>query len=218
MSVNKVEFGNEILIDLTKDTVTADRLLMNTRAHDASGAEIKGTIPNNETLNGIISSRDQTVSVPKGYYNADSSVKISDDARSKLIADNIRRGITLLGINGTCSNVQVGWFSASTQNLTAYTLSGLSGKFNSLIMICPGTIGYTTANNNRLSRLCYIPNKAGENTQYISAQAYKHQSGELNATVGSSNVVFNESAGTCSLKLPSSFMLRYQYIWAVFYL
>lgn len=39
---NKVVLGNETLIDLTEDTVTADKLLYGTTAHDKSGAPIAG--------------------------------------------------------------------------------------------------------------------------------------------------------------------------------
>ena len=41
--VNKVQFGNQTLIDLTSDTVTADVLLEGYTAHDRTGALITGT-------------------------------------------------------------------------------------------------------------------------------------------------------------------------------
>lgn len=44
MAVNKVTYGGETLIDLTGDTVTADTLAKGVTAHDASGAEIIGTM------------------------------------------------------------------------------------------------------------------------------------------------------------------------------
>ena len=44
MAVNKVTYGGETLIDLTGDTVTADKLAEGITAHDASGAEIIGTL------------------------------------------------------------------------------------------------------------------------------------------------------------------------------
>ncbi len=43
MAVNKVVFGNETLIDLTADTVSADKLASGYTAHDKSGAAIEGT-------------------------------------------------------------------------------------------------------------------------------------------------------------------------------
>lgn len=43
MGINKVQYGNTTLIDLTSDTVTADKLLQGYTAHDRSGALIIGT-------------------------------------------------------------------------------------------------------------------------------------------------------------------------------
>ena len=43
MAVNKVIYGGNILIDLTTDTVTADKLASGITAHDASGKIITGT-------------------------------------------------------------------------------------------------------------------------------------------------------------------------------
>lgn len=47
MGVSKVEFAGQTLVDLTGDTVTPDSLLEGVTAHDASGAAITGTMPNN---------------------------------------------------------------------------------------------------------------------------------------------------------------------------
>ena len=41
--VNKVIYGGNTLIDLTSDTVTADKILSSYTAHDASGAPIEGS-------------------------------------------------------------------------------------------------------------------------------------------------------------------------------
>lgn len=43
MAINKVVFGNQTLIDLTADTITAADLQSGVTAHDASGASITGT-------------------------------------------------------------------------------------------------------------------------------------------------------------------------------
>ena len=70
MAVNKVVFGNNTLIDLTSDTIQADKLLEGYTAHDASGANIVGTYqggtPSGYTVNVIASSQElygQTIDV-----------------------------------------------------------------------------------------------------------------------------------------------------------
>ena len=44
MAVNKVVYETTVLVDLTGDTVTADKLLKGATAHDASGESITGTL------------------------------------------------------------------------------------------------------------------------------------------------------------------------------
>lgn len=44
MGVNKVEYGDETLIDLTGDSVTPETLAEGVTAHDASGEPIIGTM------------------------------------------------------------------------------------------------------------------------------------------------------------------------------
>ena len=50
MGINKVQYGNTTLIDLTSDTVTADKLMQGITAHDRSGALINGTIGDGNNL------------------------------------------------------------------------------------------------------------------------------------------------------------------------
>ena len=44
MAINKVIYGNQPLIDLTEDTVTADSMLSGVTAHGANGEQIYGTM------------------------------------------------------------------------------------------------------------------------------------------------------------------------------
>ena len=83
--VNKVEFGNEVLIDLTNDTVTADKILAGYTAHSASGASITGSIPTKtgrdftqtEYADLNVGRAYLMINVPAGYYNQDAVVGVS---------------------------------------------------------------------------------------------------------------------------------------------
>lgn len=44
MAVNKVVYGTSVLVDLTSDTVTADKMLAGYTAHDKSGNQITGNV------------------------------------------------------------------------------------------------------------------------------------------------------------------------------
>lgn len=44
MAINKVNYGNTTLIDISNDTVTANTLLSGSTAHDNTGTQITGTV------------------------------------------------------------------------------------------------------------------------------------------------------------------------------
>lgn len=50
MAKNKIIYNGNTLIDLTGDTVTADKLMQGYTAHDRSGAVINGTIIDGDNL------------------------------------------------------------------------------------------------------------------------------------------------------------------------
>lgn len=133
---SKVVFGGEVLIDLTMDTVVADKLLNGYTAHGADGevvtgtctydsdtqdatatdAEIlagktayvkstkkTGTMKNNGAVNGKISTKAGVYTVPQGYHDGSGKVQIDSTEQAKIIAANIRDGVTILGVTGTMS-------------------------------------------------------------------------------------------------------------------
>ena len=136
MSINKVVYGGKTLIDLTGDTVTADKVLEGFTTHDKSGASITGTctfdvnsgdatvsvaemltgktayargtkltgtMPNNGAVTGKISTKDGAYTIPQGYHDGSGKVSIDATEQAKIIAQNIREGVTILGVEGSMS-------------------------------------------------------------------------------------------------------------------
>lgn len=132
--VNKVQYGNIVLIDLTADTVAGNKLLSGYTAHDASGAAITGsctydadtsdgtttsgellfgeiaysggqrivgTMPNIGTQNSTITTKAQQVSISNGYHDGSGKVQIATSEQNKIIPENIKLGVTILGVTGT---------------------------------------------------------------------------------------------------------------------
>lgn len=59
--INKVEYGDDTLIDLTNDTVTEDTLIAGYTAHTRSGAIVTGTLGDATTsTHGLMSAADKT--------------------------------------------------------------------------------------------------------------------------------------------------------------
>lgn len=86
--------------DTSDATVNASDVLENKIAYGASG-RIVGSMKNNgsQTINVYSANRSYTIS--KGYHDGSGSVQISSADASKLIASNIKRGITILGVTGS---------------------------------------------------------------------------------------------------------------------
>ena len=60
MAINKIVYNNNTLIDLTSDTVSADKLVSGITAHDKSGAKITGTA----VLNNVTQDQDGYIVLP----------------------------------------------------------------------------------------------------------------------------------------------------------
>lgn len=139
MSNSKIILGDKVLIDLTADTVSADKLSSGITAHDKAGnlitgtntfdadtsectaaaAEILtgktaavngqiviGTMPNNGAIAEVISGVGDIVTVPIGFHDGSGNVQISAAEKAKIIPENIKQGVEMLGVTGTHSGAE----------------------------------------------------------------------------------------------------------------
>ena len=136
---NKIIVNGVTKLDLTSDTITADKLLEGYTAHDKSGANITGTLtydadtsdataldgeilatktayvngnkvtgtmPNRGSVTGTIDTVEGEYTIPNGYHDGSGKVSIDSAEQAKLIATNIREGVTVLGVTGTMSGTE----------------------------------------------------------------------------------------------------------------
>ncbi len=110
--INGVTYSNVPEVDIPKsgggtakffDTASASaeaaNILTGKTAFGASG-EISGSMANNGSTSGTISTKVGTVSVPAGYTTG-GTVSISTTEQNKIIASNIKSGVTILGVAGS---------------------------------------------------------------------------------------------------------------------
>lgn len=83
-------------------TAVAAEILKDKTAYVA-GSKLTGTMPNNGASELEITDRDTPVNIPMGFHDGSGKAQISAAEKAKLIAANIREGVTILGIPGSMS-------------------------------------------------------------------------------------------------------------------
>ena len=180
-NVNKVIYVGKTLIDLTADTVTADKVLEGITYDDKSGAsgtgtctydsdtsdatvavaeiltgktayargaKITGTMPNKGSVTGNISAKAQKFTIAQGYHDGSGYVQIATTEQEKLIATNIRQGVTILGVEGSMSGSEgvVAQSKTVTPTTTTQTVMPDDG-YTHLSQVTVNPIPYAESDN-----------------------------------------------------------------------
>lgn len=93
--------GTAKFYDTTSADITSTDLLNNKKGYGANG-EVVGSIPINGSTSGTISTKAGTVTIPAGHTTG-GTVSIASSEQSKIIASNIKNGVTILGVAGSLS-------------------------------------------------------------------------------------------------------------------
>lgn len=131
--------------DTSDDTAAVGEILSGKTAH-ARGALLTGTMPNNGAQMGSISTKEQEVIIAQGYHDGSGKVSILADEQAKLIPNNIREGITILGVEGTMSGSEsvVAQARTVTPKFTQQVISPEDGYTHlSQVTVQPITVSYS---------------------------------------------------------------------------
>lgn len=88
----------------TQDANAADSEILAGKTAYVKGSKKTGTMKNNGAVAGKISTKVGKYTVPQGYHDGSGTVQIDSIEQAKLIPDNIRDGVTILGVEGKMSS------------------------------------------------------------------------------------------------------------------
>lgn len=83
------------------DATAAEAEILNTKTAYARGAKLTGSMPNRGGVTGTISTKTGSYTIQQGYHDGSGKVSISSTEQAKIIASNIRSGVTILGVAGS---------------------------------------------------------------------------------------------------------------------
>ena len=99
VDIPKSSGGKATFYDTADGNITSGDVLTGKTGYSASGS-VSGSMANNGSTSGTISTKAGTVTIPAGYTSG-GTVAISSTEQSKIIGSNIKSGVTILGVSGT---------------------------------------------------------------------------------------------------------------------
>ena len=135
--------------DTSDATAVAAEILSGKTAYKA-GQELTGTMPNRGSQTGSITTKAGTVTIQQGYHDGGGSIGIDSTEQAKIIATNIREGVTILGVEGEMSGSED--MAATSATVTPYTTSQTItpadlGDYNAITQINVAAIAYSESDN-----------------------------------------------------------------------
>ena len=117
-----------------------------------NATKITGTMPNRGAVTGVITTLAGEYTIAQGYHDGSGKVSIDATEQAKLLATNIREGVTILGVTGTMSGSEA--VKSTSASITPYTTAQTIvpsdlGDYNSITQINVAAIAYSEVDNDK---------------------------------------------------------------------
>lgn len=131
-------------------TATVDEVLSG-KTFAKGGSIQTGKMKNNGGWDGTIGAADDSVEIPQGYHDGSGRVELALAEQEKLIPENIRGGVTILGVQGTMSGTEDAKPQAKTvtpKPTAQQVLPDTNQGYNYLSQVTVEPIPYVESDNN----------------------------------------------------------------------
>lgn len=120
-----------------------------TKTFAKGGAVLTGTMPNRGAVTGTITTKAQQYTIQQGYHDGSGKVGISSTEQAKLIPENIRNGVVVLGVEGSMSGSEDVHAQSKTVTPTVASQTVLpdSPDYNYLTQVTVNAIPYVETDN-----------------------------------------------------------------------
>jgi len=130
----------------TSDGTAAAADILSTKTAYVDGSKVTGNMPNRGAVTGSISALSTPYQIQNGYHDGSGTVGIDSTEAAKIIAGNIKDGVSILGVTGTYTGEGVPTEECNvTPYTTAQTLLPTSGYNISQVNVA--AIAYTETDN-----------------------------------------------------------------------
>ena len=135
-------------VDSSDCTATVAEVLA-TKTFAKGGSVLTGTMPNRGAVAGSIATKAQEYTIAQGYHDGSGKVSISATEQAKIIASNIRNGVSILGVTGTMSGSEdvKAQSKTVTPATTAQTVLPDTPTYNYLTQVTVNAIPYVETDN-----------------------------------------------------------------------
>lgn len=130
-------------------TATAAEILKGKTAA-VKGSMVEGTMPNNGAVDGTISGKTEAYTIPPGFHDGSGKVMIDPTERDKIIPENIRQGVNILGVDGSMTGtegIKAQSVTVTPSKAAQTVLPDTAGGYNYISQVVVNAVPYTTIDN-----------------------------------------------------------------------
>ena len=141
----------------TSDATASASEILATKTAYVAGTKITGTMPNIGTQAITIDDVDDEISITLGYHDGSGSAKLDSTEKAKIIAGNIKSGVSILGVTGDYTgseNVHLQSKSA-TPTFSSQTVTADTG-YTGLSQVTVAAIPVTYSDNAQGGQTCTV--------------------------------------------------------------